>query len=43
MNSTPVMTAIFRVGFILSLLVVRDFGVNKLLTPIYDLTTDTSA
>ncbi len=33
MNTTPVMTAIFRVEFILSPLVVIDFGVNKSLTP----------
>ena len=50
-KSTPTITAFILfvpwglalVVFIFYLLVVIDFGVNKTLTPIYDLTSDTSA
>jgi hypothetical protein len=51
MNSTPTTAAVFLsvpeglalVAFISYLLVVIDVGVNKPLTPFYDLTSDTSA
>ena len=51
MNRTPTIAAVFLfvpwglalVVFILYLLVVNDCGVSKPLTPVYDLTSDTSA
>ena len=36
-------SVVLLIAFILSLLVVVDFGMNRSLTPVYDLTSDTSA